>query len=71
MLLRCPTHRPPALPCPAQLVELDFGRLGGIEDQIREVRQADVLAGYHGAALTLALFMPWQSGLVEVQEEWR
>ena len=52
-------------------MELDFGRLGGIEDQIREVRQADVLAGYHGAALTLALFMPWQSGLVEVQEEWR
>lgn len=41
----------------------------GIEDQILLMRQTDVLAGYHGAALTLSLFMPPESALVEVEEE--
>lgn len=42
-----------------------------VEEQIRRVRSADVLAGYHGAALTLACFMDWQGALVEVEEGWR
>ncbi|GAB4822466.1 hypothetical protein N2152v2_009512 [Parachlorella kessleri] len=53
-----------------QVLPVDFGRLG-MEEQIRVVRGADVLAGYHGAALTLSLFMPVQSALVEVQEAYR
>lgn len=49
---------------------VDFGQMS-VEEQIRRVRGADVLAGYHGAALTLACFMDWQGALVEVEEGWR
>lgn len=55
---------------PLQLVAVDFGKLP-IEEQIRQVRSADVLAGYHGAALTLACFMDHRGALVEIEEEWR
>lgn len=69
LLRRCPlcsTH----LPSPAQVVAVDFGTKS-VEEQMRLVRGSDVLAGYHGAALTLACFMHRQSALVEVEEEWR
>lgn len=36
-----------------------------------QVRGADVLVGYHGAALTLSLFMREESALVEIQAEYR
>lgn len=52
--------------CPLQVVNADFGRLG-IEDQITLLRQADVLASYHGAGLTLSLFMRREAALVEIQ----
>jgi capsular polysaccharide biosynthesis protein len=52
------------------VLAIEFGGLS-IEEQIRRVRQADVLVGYHGAALTLALFMNRQSGLVEIDEMFR
>lgn len=62
-MVRRPTCRP-------QLVAVDLGALG-IEEQLRLVRSADVLAGYHGAALTLSLFMPPESALLEVEEAYR
>ncbi len=49
---------------------MDFGKLP-LEEQIRQVRSTDVLAGYHGAALTLACFMDYRGALVEIEEEWR
>ena len=73
---RSPPPRPrpytPALArCrPRQVVAVEFGGLS-MEEQIRRVRQADVLAGYHGAALTLALYMSEPSGLVEVEGSFR
>ncbi|KAI7846156.1 hypothetical protein COHA_000326 [Chlorella ohadii] len=54
----------------AELVTMDFGKLP-LEEQIRQVRSTDVLAGYHGAALTLACFMDYRGALVEIEEEWR
>jgi capsular polysaccharide biosynthesis protein len=49
---------------------VEFGGLS-IEEQVRRARQADVLVGYHGAALTLALFMHPQSALVEIESSFR
>lgn len=52
------------------MLAVDLGSMQ-IEAQLRLVRQADVFAGYHGAALTLALFMPEESALVEIMEYYR
>ena len=64
---------PRPLPSPSSLCKVeavDFGRLG-IEQQLRVVRSADVMVGYHGAALTLSLFMPPESALVEIEGSFR
>ena len=68
----CAHQTLPALPLLLrwQFAALDFGQLP-LEEQIRQARSADVLAGYHGAALTLACFMDPPAALVEVEEEWR
>lgn len=60
----------PSKVCLPQVDAVEFGDLS-IEQQIRLMRQTDVLAGYHGAALTLSLFMPPESALVEVEEDYR
>ncbi|PRW61307.1 EGF domain-specific O-linked N-acetylglucosamine transferase isoform A [Chlorella sorokiniana] len=52
-----------------EVVALDFGKLP-LEEQIRQVRSADLLAGYHGAALTLSTFMDYPAAMIEVEQEW-
>lgn len=59
-----------ALSPPARLVNADFARLG-VEDQIQVVRGADVMVSYHGAGLTLSLFMRPEAALIEIEETFR
>ena len=45
---------------------LDFGKLGTIQEQMKIVRNTDILIGAHGAGLTHSLFLPEESVLVEL-----
>jgi len=46
---------------------IDFGTLGGIEEQIKKIYQdTDILIGAHGAGLTHSLWLPEEAAVIEL-----